>query len=463
MPKLPKEFIDKYRKLLGTEKSEQLFNAIKQPERKAFRINSLKELKSIRYSTSNPVLSISNAYYGQISGQDPEWVSGTVYSQDPAAMFPAVITQAQPGQRILDLCAAPGGKSTALGEQLAGKGVLVANEISNSRARILRENIERWGITNSLITNDSPEKLATQFPVFFDKILVDAPCSGEGMFRKNIAATEYWSQDYVLVCQNRQKKILTEAIKMLKAGGELIYSTCTFAPEENEQVVSWLMDVYGFKILPIELSNSSVDHGHPDWSNGNTDLKNALRFWPYDNLGEGQFVAKLVKPKETTIASSSKKVRFNKKKSGNNSLLRQQTLFVSEILNQFELPKSISDWKKSACVSHDHVFIPAIKKQDLHTKILDNGIELGVLKKNRFEPSHHLAMVLGQIEQTRVLNLTDEEFASYLHGETLPVKSHLKGFVLVSCRDFIFSFGKITGNGILKNFYPKGLRTLKKD
>lgn len=286
MLNLPIEFKEKYQNLLGTTKAQKMFDAMNENSKKAFRINLLKS-PNVSYPLNKKIPDIKNGYYGEISGNDPEWVSGSVYSQDPSAMFPAHIAQIKPGEKVLDLCAAPGGKSTGLGEQLAGEGILVANEISNTRAKILRENIERWGITNALVTNASPDELVPYFTQFFDKILVDAPCSGEGMFRKNPEAIEYWSADYVQTCKTRQQEILNAAVKMLVPGGQLIYSTCTFSPEEDEHIVQWLVDTYDMQVLPIEnVASNKISHGNPEWSNGNPDLAKTLRFWPQDNLGK---------------------------------------------------------------------------------------------------------------------------------------------------------------------------------
>lgn len=458
MLNLPTEFIDKYRALLGISTANKLFAALANDPKKAYRINSLHK----RYKNQQQALAVPDipqAYYGQFNSQSPEWVSGLIYSQDPAAMFPAFIANAKPGERILDLCAAPGGKSTALGEQLQGQGLLVANEISPSRAKILRENIERWGITNAIVTNESPQKLVPQFPTFFDKIIVDAPCSGEGMFRKNNHAITYWSQDYIQLCQNRQKEILTEAVKMLAPGGELIYSTCTFAPEEDEQIISWLIEQYNFKVLPIKLKKAVTDHGHPEWGNGNSDLKNTLRFWPFDNLGEGQFIAKLQSSIPKVPSNSIKK---HKKKhldrDAAGKLTQKEKLWISKVLEPFNLPPALINWAQTSRISNGHVFVPAISTK-LALKILNNGVELGIIKKNRFEPGHQLAMVLGQIPQDWVINLSDSDYFKFLHGEALPTTSKLRGFVLVSYHEEIFSFGKVTGNAVLKNFYPKGLRT----
>lgn len=465
MLSLPAEFKDKYRNLLGNDEAEKMFSAMDQESKKAYRINPLKFEKTVSYDKSESVPDIPDAFYGDVSGQDPEWVSGTVYSQDPSAMFPAWIANVQPGEKVLDLCAAPGGKSTALGQALKGRGLLVANEISASRVKALRENIERWGISNALITNNDSFALAKVFPQFFDKILVDAPCSGEGMFRKNPEAIDYWSPDYVQTCQDRQKEILEQAVKMLKPGGKLIYSTCTFSPEEDEEIVSWLVENYEMEIQPITMVNSDkVSHGHSEW--GNVDhLERTLRFWPQDNLGEGQFAAILKMPGEISEAPVKKSKKKKKDKRNSLSLTKDEKEYVAKVLDKFTLPEELVDWQKRVLVRNDHVFIPAISEQNLKgLKILSDGLELGILKKKRFEPGHQLAEVLGQVEQTNVINLpTAEDYMSYLHGETVKVDTNLRGFVLVAFNKMIFSFGKIAGNGVLKNFYPKGLRILKKD
>ena len=414
---------------------------------------------------SRPVPGIPNAYYGEISGKDVEWTSGTVYSQDPAAMFPAHLTDVAPGDRVLDLCAAPGGKSTALGEKLQGQGLLVANEISPSRAKILRENLERWGLTNALVTNGSSEDLSSKFPAFFDAILVDAPCSGEGMFRKSEDAIKYWSEDNVLTCQARQQEILQEAVKMLKPGGQLVYSTCTFSPEEDEAIVSWLIDNYGFTVEERDLEGVPTAAGRPEWGNGNPELARCFRFWPQDGLGEGQFVAVLRLPAASNAASGEKPAKRKqdkrKKRGGRreDQISREDLEYVTEALQGLSLPAGLENWSSRLQKSKDHVFVPLFAPDSLRgLKILSNGMELGMLKKKRFEPSHQLAEALGQIKQDRVVDLDEGQYERYLHGESLQTASQLKGFVLVASKGQVFSFGKLTTSGQLKNFYPKGLR-----
>lgn len=460
---LPVEFIEKYQKLLGKEESENFFNAIECPSKKGFRLNPLKnDYQNVQYSLEDPIEFTPDGYYGEISGRDSEWTGGYVYSQDPSAMYPAVSLNVKPGEKVLDLCAAPGGKSTALASMLKDDGLLVANEISKSRAKDLRENLERWGATNVVVTNESPARLAKKLPNFFDKILVDAPCSGEGMFRKDPAAMQYWSPEYVLICQARQREILIEAMKMLKPGGEIVYSTCTYSPEEDEEIVAWLIENYDLKIEPLKLY-PGMSSGRPDWSKINLPaLKETIRLWFQNGVGEGQFVAHLKSTADNQVSSikSKKRKKKNQKKSTIARLTKNEIATIEKVLDNFILPTSLKNWQKLALQSNGHVFVPALEPElltELH--VLSNGVELGLLKKKRFEPSHQLAEVLGQNEQKQLINFNDQvEYDRYLHGETIKVDSNLRGFVLVAYQNHIFSFGKIGNDQILKNFYPKGLR-----
>lgn len=463
MRKIPTEFINKYTELLGEKEATNFFKAIETEDNtKGFRLNSLKDnFEDVSYSLNKKVPFTENGYYGAVSGNDSEWLAGKVYSQDPSAMYPAQVAQIKPGEKVLDLCAAPGGKSTALVEKLKGDGVLVANEISTTRAKALRENLERWGATNSVVTNESPAHLAVNFKNFFDKIVVDAPCSGEGMFRKEPDAIKYWSQEYVLTCQTRQKEILNSAVEMLKPGGSLVYSTCTYSPEEDEQIVVWLVKEYGFKVLPIE-HYPGMSAGHPEWGDNQEFLKNTVRMWFQDGIGEGQFVSLLQKPGTLTEIKQGKKKKNKKGKQKKNfeKIDKKELEQIKKVLNKFYLPKAMVDWENKIIKRADHVVLPALSPdllENLH--VLNNGVELGLLKKNRFEPSHALAEVLGQRTQAEEVNLNEEEFKKFVHGESIKLTDNeLKGFVLVSYQNNIFSFGKIGGDNILKNFYPKGLR-----
>ncbi|QNQ83576.1 RNA methyltransferase [Lactobacillus sp. PV037] len=463
MQKIPTEFKEKYNKLLGEKEAAKFFKAIEAEDKtKGFRLNSLKNgFKDVAYPLDSRVPFTENGYYGTASGKDSEWLAGKVYSQDPSAMYPAEAAQIKPGEVVLDLCAAPGGKSTALVEKLQGKGTLVANEISTARAKILRENLERWGAVNSVITNENPARLVDNFKNFFDKIVVDAPCSGEGMFRKEPDAIKYWSQEYVLTCQSRQKEILNSAVEMLKPGGMLVYSTCTYAPEEDEEIVSWLVENYDFKILPLK-HYPGMSAGQPEWGDEQENLKNTVRMWFQNGIGEGQFVSLLQKPGELPKEEKEKKKKRKKEKikSSFEKIDKKEVELIKKVLDKFNLPTEMENWEKKTIKRNDHVVFPALNPvllKGLH--VLNNGVELGLLKKNRFEPSHALAEVLGQKPQTEEIKLNEEEFKKFVHGESIKLTDNqLRGFVLVSYQGNIFSFGKVGGDNILKNFYPKGLR-----
>ena len=460
---LPDEFKQKYEKLLGQNDSQKFFAAIDGKKVSGFRLNPLKDnYQDVSYDLNKKVPFTENGYYGKISGSDIEWLSGYVYSQDPSAMFPAEASQVTRGQKVLDLCAAPGGKSTALAAKLDNQGVLVANEISTSRAKKLRENLEKWGASNVLITNESPDKLVANFKNYFDVILVDAPCSGEGMFRKDPDAMKYWSQDYVLTCQNRQKEILQSAYQMLVPGGKLVYSTCTYSPEEDEQIVEWLVNRYQMQVLPIN-AQSGMSQGRPEWTKSNLNaVKDTVRFWFQNGVGEGQYVAVLLKNELAKVDDNKcKKKRKNKKKNASNivRLNKEEKDLIDQQIDDFNLPTSLKDWPKKALIRNEHVFVSAIDPEDLENiHIVSNGVELGIMKKKRFEPGQQLAQVLGQLPQEKKVELGQEEFQKYLHGEAIKVESTLKGFVLVSYKNKVFSFGKLGGDKILKNYYPKGLR-----
>ena len=240
----PEGFVKKYEAILGDE-ARAFLASFDDEAVSAFRINPLKESQ---VSFSDAIPNTPWGYYGKVSGKSPEHVTGLVYSQEPAAQMVAQVAQPKPGMKVLDLAAAPGGKSTQLAAYLAGEGLLVSNEISSKRAKILVENMERFGASNVVVTNESADRLAKVFKGYFDLIVLDAPCSGEGMFRKQPDAMDYWSVEYPNQCADLQREILEDAVTMLTDGGRLVYSTCTWAPEENEEIVKWLLDSSQFNI-----------------------------------------------------------------------------------------------------------------------------------------------------------------------------------------------------------------------
>lgn len=459
MVNLPSEFTEKYQNLLGEKRAKALFNSFDLPPVKAFRLNPLKNnFTNVTYSLANKVNYIENGYYGEISGKDVEQLAGYVYSQDPSAMFVAEVADIKPGDKVLDLCAAPGGKTTQLASKMNGEGILVSNEIMPKRAKVLLENIERFGIENILVTNEAPEKLTHYFPNFFNKIIVDAPCSGEGMFRKDHEAIQYWSQKHVERSQALQKKIVDQAYKMLEPGGTLVYSTCTFAPEEDEQIVEYLLEQFDdLEIEPIDIKDD-FDAGRPEWSTTNNQLlRHTARFFTDRNFGEGQFVAKL-KKEETVNSNPTVYSRENFKIMSTNKLAKSNLNVVNEFIDQTGLDFNYSILSQLA-INQEHVFWPIVDPKTISgLHILRNGVEFGEIKKNRFLPHQHLAQI-KQKKSAQVYELTSQDdFEKFAHGETIKVSSSLRGYVLVSYKNKVFSWGKIGHDQILKNFYPKGLR-----
>lgn len=465
---LPQAFIDKYQQLLGVE-AEDFFAAITTAStNKGFRLNPLKTQAQSMLTKYYPdslqkAPYAAEGYLGEVSGRSLLHQAGYVYSQEPSAMIVASVAQAKPGEKVLDLCAAPGGKSTQLAGQLQQQGLLVANEIMPKRAKILSENLERWGARNVVVTNHAPEQLVAFFPQFFDKIVVDAPCSGEGMFRKDEEAIRQWQADTPENCAKRQKLILAEAVKMLKPGGELIYSTCTFAPEENEKIISWLVETYDFTIARIDLGNQNVSCGRSEWGSV-AGLERTLRLWPHLNAGEGHFVAKLRLSADNinqlaevpTATLDKEKTRKSKKKakvsSDKGQLTKEQLRLWQEFSTQFPIP-----FTGQLKAFGDHLWLVPEQLPTLQQlKVLRAGLHLGEFKKNRFEPSFALAMALEQPKNYPHCLLTISEWEKYVRGETIASDGN-QGWVVLIVDEIAVGFGKEV-QGQIKNFYPKGLR-----
>ncbi len=358
---------------------------------------------------------------------------GAIYFQEPSAMMPVNTYNFRGDEVVLDLCASPGGKSSQILERIP-EGILVSNEISNKRAKVLFGNLERMGFKNAIITNENPTNLAKTLPNFFDVILVDAPCSGEGMMRKDEDARKMWSQDNINLCALRDKDILDEAIKMLKKDGILIYSTCTFAKEEDEDIVNYLIDKYQMEILPTQdILKKYTKEGF---------VKETLRFYPHIARGEGQFMAVLKKMTETNG-----KYRVNKKEKRDKD---EEVVykFIKDNLNSCELN----------IVKRKNRFYHLSSNVDLgNLNVLNYGIELGEVVNGRFIPFHHFFKALGPyFNNVLELNINDKRVLSYLHGEE--IKADVKnGYGVIKIGDLYLGGFKAT-NGVLKNHYPKGLR-----
>ncbi len=435
MPTLPPQFVENMKKQLPEKEWQAFFDCYNAPPVKGVRLNELKggryALKQFLPFLGDPIPWEKNGFYVERErlGANPFHFAGAFYSQEPSAMSAAPLLEVKPYEKVLDLCSAPGGKGTQLACEMAGKGIIVLNEPISSRAKILSQNVERMGIKNAVVLNEYPDALATKFQGYFDKILVDAPCSGEGMFRKNAEeALGKWSEENVRLCAERQKGILSAATKMLKVGGRLVYSTCTFAEEEDGgQVRDYL-------------------HTHPEMS-----LLKEEKLYPHRVRGEGHFVALFektaraeewesrLKPCKRSVTSLGERAYrefekdFFKEKFAHNVHEVNGTLY--------ELPQEVFEWKG--------------------LQVLRVGVRLGEVKNGRFEPSHSLAMCLTASECKRKVDFTidDPRVQRYLHGETVECDEK-NGWCLVCICGLPLGFGKIV-NGTVKNHLPKALRAVK--
>ncbi|WP_286696564.1 RsmB/NOP family class I SAM-dependent RNA methyltransferase [Catenibacterium sp. UBA627] len=369
-------------------------------------------------------------------GRSAYFLAGLYYIQEPSAMLVADALPIEPDDFVLDMCAAPGGKSCEIASRLTGEGVLIANDIEASRARILSENIERFGLDNTIVTNVDPMRFTKQFQEAFDKIVLDAPCSGEGMFRKLEQAVDTWSEDKVLECAHIQKNLLKGAYDMLKQGGMVIYSTCTYSYEENEAMVHYAVDELGFELLPLSKSHGLCP---------GVDLDEVVRCYPHHYRGEGHFIALLRKP-----GNSPRKVVRPMKPQVSPADLKVLKAFYQETLNK----------KVPAYIIENNGHLYAIKKNFPELKgirVLRNGLYLGEVRKNRFIPSYSLALTLTKEDVKRSYDYScdSEEIKKYIHGETLEGTGN-KGFGVIFVDGYPLSFYKESNQ--VKNLFPKGLR-----
>lgn len=455
---LPDAFINKYQRLLGDE-APAFLASFDQPSTGGFRVNPAKAAPTATLERAvGKVEYVPTGYRGPVDGKSLDHVAGAIYSQEPSAMYVGEVVAPQPGERVLDLCAAPGGKTTHLVAKMKDQGLLVANEIFRKRALVLAENLERWGTAQTVVTNESPADLEKHFPQFFDRILVDAPCSGEGMFRKEPAGIEYWTPDYPAECANRQRKILASALRMLKPGGTLVYSTCTFAPEEDEQNAAWLLATYpGLTMVPIK-KYPGMDDGRPEWADGNPDLAKAVRLFPHHIAGEGHFIAKFqlaATGSEPAVSRQAKKKKKHRKSHQQDGVTKEQRQFFSDFCQWF-----MPDYQPHQLLTYgDQLYdLPAEMSSVEGLTALRPGLHLGTFKKRRFEPALALALAIDPAVTTRRIDLSTEQWRSYVHGDVLSGSAELSnGWYLLTCQGFNVGFGKLV-NGTVKNFYPKGLR-----
>lgn len=454
MDDFPQGFKERYAELLGDE-AEAFFATFKQPVQKGFRINPLKANQTLYDTQTTQAVAWGNwGRFGRVKGHSVDHTTGLIYSQEPSAQLVGEIAHPQPDEKVLDLAAAPGGKTTHLASFMNQKGLLVSNEIFKKRAQILSENVERFGAKNVLVTNHAPAELVPKFAGYFDRIVLGAPCSGEGMFRKDPDAMQYWDVDYPSRCAKLQREILVEALKMLKSGGELIYSTCTFAPEEDEQIIAWLLDSYPeLELMPID-KPKGVDDGRPEWADGNPELVKTARLFPHHLDGEGHFIAHLRLKEADAVAKKAPEVV---KTNLTDSQKEIWQTFADETLQRPLMGTLITFGDQLYLVPTD---TPSLKG----LRVLRAGLNLGTFKKNRFEPNLALALAEQPEMFKHVYPLDDQQWAQYVHGETFFVDSDIqqvKGWYLLTINGNGTGFGKLV-DGQMKNFYPKGLRFMPK-
>ena len=434
MATLPEKFIENMKKQLPETEWEAFFACYDKKPFKGVRLNGLKggryALKSFLPFLGEPIPWEENGFYTDEEklGGNPLHFAGAFYSQEPSAMSAAPLLEVKPGERVLDLCSAPGGKGTQLACAMDGKGIIVLNEPISSRAKILSQNVERMGIKNAVVLNEYPDALAGKFQGYFDKILVDAPCSGEGMFRKNAEeALGEWSEENIALCAERQKGILDCASKMLSVGGRLVYSTCTFATAEDEgQVRDYLSS-------------------HPEMR-----LIKEEKLYPHKIDGEGHFVALFEKTArmeewESRLKDGKRSVTNSGEKAYRDfekAFFKEKFAFRLHEVNGmlYELPENVFDWKG--------------------LQVLRVGVRLGEVKNGRFEPSHSLAMCVKSEECKNVADFSadDERLEKYLRGETVECDIP-NGWCVVCVHGLPVGLGKAV-NGTIKNHLPKGLRKL---
>ena len=479
---LPEAFVKRMKLMLGAEyeEFEKCFGD-DQNNFQSLRVNTLKDSSPIN---GNPVFNdmagfhlkkvewCDNGFYYEETdapGKHPFHEAGVYYIQEASAMAPVTYLGVEPGDKVLDLCASPGGKSTQIAGYLQGEGILVSNEINPQRAKILSLNIERLGIKNAMVTNEDSFKLAKVFDGFFDKILVDAPCSGEGMFRKTDTAINEWSPENTTMCADRQSEILDNAAKMLAPGGRIVYSTCTFAPIENEGTISAFLQKHPEFTLVNAEKKAGMSEGRAEYIQGELsvqikgedvtpcgNLDYCIRLWPHKLDGEGHFLAVLQKEGDGTLNKYSFIPGGGVIKAKDKALLPWKK-FAADTLTE-DVFNGLMDSGNCFMFGEQLYLAPKGMPGTDGLKVLRPGLHLGSMKKDRFEPSHALALYLQKDMVKRFYDIPSDsnDIKSYLNGQTFRCEGE-KGWYLITCDGYSIGWAKYAG-GSMKNHYPKGLR-----
>lgn len=423
--KLPEAYLNRMRRQLGDAFPAYL-DAMAQSPRRALRVNTLKitpgALLPLLGIRPEPCGVVSEGFFapeGFAPGKHPLHAAGLFYMQEPSAQLPASLLDLQPGEAVLDLCAAPGGKSGQIAAYLQNTGLLVANELVPSRATVLQRTLERLGARNAVVTSMRPDALCQALEGGFDAVLVDAPCSGEGMFRREPQAVCDWSEAHVAACAGRQRAILDSAALALRPGGRLVYSTCTFSPEENEQTVEAFLQA------------------HPDFSQGGM-----YRLYPHASAGEGQFAAVLHRGGAGVARTAAPNARP----------VREWEAFCRDAMAY--VPDRVARLLPDGRVFLLPDRLPAAMDK---LRVLSAGVLAGEIKNGRFQPAHALFLAYERTAFQNVAELEGAALSAYLAGEAIPCATAGSGFAAVCAQGHPVGFGKLTG-GMLKNHLPKGLR-----
>lgn len=466
MVTLPGKYCENIKRILGEEGFKLYMESFSEKPLQALRVNtakaSLEEWKKICPFDTEEIPWCRNGFIingstkAEIS-KHPYYFAGLYYIQEPSAMVPASILQIENGDRVLDLCAAPGGKVVEIAAKLDGSGLLVANDISASRAAALAKNLQMAGALNTIVTAETPERLSLHFKGYFDKILLDVPCSGEGMFRRKPDMVKDWLDKGPSYYAAIQKDILKEAYNMLKPGGSLVYSTCTFSIEEDEGMVQWFIDTYKDMEICEVPHKEGFSYGRPDLLyHGCEELKRCIRIFPHIAKGEGHFAA-LLNKKENNMAEkhiTEKRINISKKtnKTDKNEWQNEIKEFVPEKYLQDCYPVKNKD---------TIYLVPEETAGIKNLRYIQNGLIAGSFKK-RFEPSCQLALskVSDTYKNRLLLRAGDIDVIKYLKGETININESYKGWVLVTVDGFPLGWGKADGCGRLKNKYNTGWRMM---
>jgi len=458
---LPKAFVARMRELLGPE-APAFLDSYGRPAQRAVRANPLKldpaDLPGLLGIDPDPVPWCPEAFFlpqGVRVGDTLAHAAGLCYVQEPSALAVGAALDVRPGQRVLDLAAAPGGKTTLAAGRLGDRGVVVANEVQRGRVQALADNLDRWGSARTMLAAETVARLAERLPGAFDRVLLDAPCSGEGLFRRNPAAAAQWRPGHVRGSAERQRALLADAAALVRPGGVLVYSTCTFAPEENEQQVAGFLAAHpDWELLELP-AHQGFTPGRPDWSaDGLPELARTVRLWPHHLRGEGHFIAKLARP------GSGGRLPTGPLPTGplpaGPGAARQAVVdawrgFAADALE--EEPAGVT------VVGERAYLVPDPEVAGAGVRLVRPGLLAGRVRPGRFEPAHALAMAVGVATARRGRRLDDAEAAAWVRGEALGHQGP-DGWMVVGWNGWPLGWGRAAG-GSLKNHYPKGLRTMR--